>query len=104
MAYNNENIPIIARTNDDFAMQIDAGFDITGMTPKFAIQGTSGVIDLSSYCTIVSATAFIISIDADIVKATIGALKAPYDVIIDQGAGSKEFLFGGQITVTDGVA
>lgn len=104
MTYNNSNMPILARINDDFSMQVDAGFDITGMTPKFAIQAPSGDIDLSAYCVNASSTSFIIFIKASIVASTIGVLKAPYDVVIDQGDGSKEFLFGGQITVADGVA
>lgn len=104
MQYNNSNIPILARTNDDFSMQIDAGYTITGLTPKFSIKGPSGDIDLSSFCTIVSATAFIIFINASDLTTTVGPIKAPYDVVIDNGGGSKEFLFGGQITVVEGVA
>lgn len=103
MNFIDTDFPIKARTNDDFNIHIDTGFSITGHIPKFAIKKQDGtIIDLSTHCSVVSDTAFTISISADVVKASIGALKAPYDMIIDKGTGSKEFLFSGTIVVTDG--
>jgi len=104
MSFKNTNVPLKARVNDDFSLHIDVGFSINGAIPKFSIKSKTGeIIDLWEYCTVVSDTAFIIGIDADLVKSLIGVITAPYDILIDKGNGKKEVLFSGVITVSDGV-
>jgi len=105
MKYHDTNFPLKARTNKDFSMAVDVGFSITGLTPKFSIKKPDGtIVDLSQYCTILTDTSFGVLINADTVKTTIGAITATYDMIIDKGNGSKEFLFSGSLKVDDGIS
>jgi len=103
--FSKTNFPIKARVNSDLNMQIDVGFSITGHTPKFTVKKDDGsTVDLSSYCSVTTDTVITVSVNADIIKTQLGAIKADYDVIIDKGAGSKEFLFSGIINVEDGIS
>jgi hypothetical protein len=104
MTYQAENYNIQLRTNDDFTMNVSVDYDITALALKFKIKRSElDIIDWSAYIVKTGAMTFTISVKADIINA-IGILIAPYDCIVDFGTGSKDFLFGGNISIAKGVS
>ena len=94
---------ISMRTNDDFMLSVNVGYDIMGASPKFVVKSSvfvdwSGFISLSG-----TPQEFIIYVKAsEVQKLGIGIY--PYDCVVDFGQGSKVFVLGGKITVVEGIA
>jgi hypothetical protein len=104
MTYKEDEYNIQARTNDNFKLEVATGMNITSFVPKFKVKKDTGELyDLSSYITITNATDFKIDVNATEL-AIIGETIARYDCILELSEGNKEFLFGGYITITSGVA
>ena len=103
MEYNADNVQLSARTNDDLNLNI-AGvtYDITLLPIKFKLQNGVNVIDLSTNITKTSISDFSIHIKASDLE-TIGAIRVPFDIYVDLGAGSKDFLLSGIFTITRGI-
>lgn len=106
MTYKEDEYDIEAKTNDNFRLSVSTEYDISSASPKFKIQkSTDEVIDLSSHITKTDINTFLIDVNASVLE-DIGELKGKrkYDCVLDFGNGSKEFLFGGCITITNGVS
>ncbi len=103
MEFAKTSFSLLLRTNDNFEINVDVGYNITAFTPQFVIRKNNVENDLSQYIVKISANTFTLSIHANIVEA-IGEMMGVYDCIIDMGNGSKDFLFGGSITIIKGIA
>jgi hypothetical protein len=98
MNYDENNVPLLGRTNDDFALSIDVGELIGSRIPKMFI----GSIDISSYFIITGPNTFMLNINAS--KMTIlGVGTFQYDVILEIDADNNKFLFGGIFIINKGV-
>lgn len=94
---------ISMRTNNDFMLNVNVGYDITNATPKLVVK-SSRLIDWSEFIsTSGTGQEFIIYIKASDIK-NLGAGIYSYDCVVDFGSGSKLFVLGGKITVVEGIA
>lgn len=101
MEANKYNISM--RTNDDFMLTVNVGYDISAAVPKFVVK-SSTLVDWSEFITLSETTQeFIIYVKASEVDKLGGGMY-PYDCVIDFGQGSKTFVFGGTITVVRGIS
>lgn len=100
-----DNYNISMRTNDNYILSVDLGYDITNYTPTMNIKRSteSKVTDLSAYLTKSGSTGFIINIPASILS-TLNQGTYSYDCVLDIGGGSKSFLFGGTATIIKGLS
>lgn len=106
MTYKENNYNIELKTNDDFRTSVTLDIDISSSTPLFKIKmSDTSTIDLSEYITIEDENSFAINVPAGVI-AEIGVIKTgkQYDCVLDLGNGSKEFLFGGILTIVNGVS
>jgi hypothetical protein len=98
MNYDENSVPLLGRTNDDFTLSIDVGEPISSRIPKMFI----GSIDMSSYFVITGANTFVLNINAS--KMTLlGVGTFQYDIILEIDADNNKFLFGGIFTINKGV-
>jgi hypothetical protein len=98
MNYDENSVPLLGRTNDDFTLYIDIGEAIDSRIPKMFI----GSVDMSSYLTITGDSTFILHIDAS-KMALLGVGTFQYDIILEIDADNNKFLFGGIFTINKGV-
>lgn len=103
MTYKAESVPFTARTNSDFNATITLECSTTNLTILFKVKKQNGsVVDLSSYVT-KSNNSLSISIPSSKLLY-IGPGKVSYDLIIDNGSGSKDMIIGGYITIEEGIS
>jgi hypothetical protein len=106
MTYKENNYNIELKTNDDFRTSVTIDYDISTSTPLFKIKkNNTDVIDFSEYITIEDDNTFVINVPASVLE-DIGEIKngKQYDCTLDLGNGSKEFLFGGLLTIVNGIS
>lgn len=100
------NYNISMRTNDNYILSVELGYDITNAIPILNMKknNQSTIIGMSEFITKNDAnTGFIINIIASKI-AEIDAGSFVYDCILDLASGSKIFLFGGTGVVTRGLS
>ena len=103
MTYKAESVPFTARTNSDFNATVTLEYSTTNLTILFKVKKQNGsVVDLSSYVT-KSNNSLSISIPASKLLS-IGAGRVSYDVVVDNGNGSREMIVGGYITIEEGIS
>jgi len=103
MTYKAESVPFTARTNSDFNATITLEYSTTNLTILFKVKKQNGsIIDLSSYVT-KSNNSLSISIPASKLLS-IGAGRVSYDIVVDNGNGSREMIVGGYITIEEGIS
>lgn len=91
------------RTNDDFMLTVNVGYDITAAVPRFVVK-SSELIDWSEFISVSETPEeFVIYVKASLVES-LGIGSYEYDCVIDFGQGSKVFVIGGKITVARGMA
>ena len=101
MDANKYNISM--RTNDDFMLNVNVGYDISSAVPKFVVRGST-LVDWSGFITLSETPQeFIIYVKASEVDK-LGQGTHQYDCVIDFGQGSKAFVLGGSITVARGIS
>jgi hypothetical protein len=98
MNYEDTNVPLSGRTNDDFSLSVDLGEPIGSRIPKMFI----GSVDVSPYCIITGENTFIININAH-KMSSIGVGIFNYDVILEIDINNNKFLFGGIFIIHKGV-
>ena len=96
---------IAIRTNDNYRLSVELGYDIQDATPRFSIKKPveHRITDLSEYITKVGNTGFVINVPASVLSLLTNTVYQ-YDCVLDFGNGSKVFLFGGNATVTKGLS
>lgn len=117
MTYLDTETPLTARTNDDFIIDVALPFPISTSIPKMKLMNYSDTeIDCSQYIIIDSENSFKIDIKADDVLTLsadvlggdssigFGYTQCNYNVYLDLGQGSKNFLFGGVLTIQEGIS
>jgi hypothetical protein len=99
--YNDMLLNLI--TTDDFNLGVTAAYDITALTLKFLVKKPDNtIVDWSTHLVKTGATTFNIAVPSSAIT-TLGAMDATYEVNVTLGAGSKDYLFGGKLRITEGI-
>ena len=116
MTFLDTETPLNARTNDDLSIDVALPYPIGNSIPKFKLKTLSGIeLDYSNSIHIDAESSFKIIVKADDVIILVNELlggnesegfretQCDYNVYIDYGDGSKDFLFGGILTIQEGI-
>lgn len=102
----NDKNNVTVRGNDDYTLTVNCPYDISLNTPKFIIKKGTSIVDWSSFITKIDNVSFKIDVAASNITMLAGVqdiVVCTYDCFMDFGAGSKDFLFGGKMTVIKGL-
>jgi len=116
MTFLDIETPLDARTNDDFSIDVALPYPIGNSIPIFKLKTLSGIeLDYSNSIYIDGESSFKIIIKADNVIILVNELfggnqnegfkeiQCDYNVYMNYGDGSKDFLFGGILTIQEGI-
>ena len=101
---NYSELPLRVKKNDDLKFMVTLDYDIPETaTPTFIIEDADKTkIDWSNKITKVTSKSFFIHVLSSDLRI-IGEIIGRYEVVIDLGGGSKDFLHGGDIEILYGI-
>lgn len=99
MEYFSDMVNLKSRTNDNFELSVNVGYEIGARTVKMMID----THDVSEFCAVSGDTTISIDIPAAIIKS-IGAGIFAYDCILQIDSDNSDFLFGGKFVIGQGVS